>query len=124
VVGRVQELTRGDGADLFIECSGAPAAARLGLEAVRRCGRYLQIGLASGPFELDLALVAYKELRVVGSLGQRWTAWERALALMEEGLVQTRPLVTGVMPLSAWREAFDRFESKQAIKVVLQPADG
>ena len=121
VVERTQELTRGDGADLFIECSGAPAAARLGLEATRRCGRYLQIGLASRPFELDLAQVAYKELRVFGSLGQRWTAWERALSLLERGLVQTQPLVSDVMPLSAWREAFDRFERKQAIKVVLQP---
>ena len=121
VVQRTQELTRGDGADLFIECSGAPAAARLGLEATRRCGRYLQIGLASRSFELDLAQVAYKELRVFGSLGQRWTAWERALSLLERGLVQTQPLVSDVMPISAWREAFDRFERKQAIKVVLQP---
>jgi L-iditol 2-dehydrogenase len=123
VVGRVRELTRGDGVDLFIECSGAPAAARLGLEAVRRAGRYLQIGLASGPFELDLALVAYKELRVFGSLGQRWTAWERALTLLEDGLVQTRPLVTDVLPLSDWREAFERFEAKDAIKIVLDPTE-
>jgi len=121
VVGRVRELTRGDGADLFIECSGAPAAARLGLEATRRCGRYLQIGLFSHPCELDLALVAYKELRVFGSLGQRWSAWHRALALLERGLVQTRPLVSDIMPLSEWQEAFDRFERKQAIKIVLQP---
>jgi L-iditol 2-dehydrogenase len=121
VVERARELTRGDGADLFIECSGAPAAARLGLEATRRCGRYLQIGLASGPFELDLARVAYKELRVFGSLGQRWSAWHRALALLEGGLVQTRPLVSDVLPLSAWREAFDRFERKEAMKIVLQP---
>jgi L-iditol 2-dehydrogenase len=121
VLARTRELTRGDGADLFIECSGAPAAARLGLQAARRCGRYLQIGLASGPFELDLALVAYKELRVFGSLGQRWSAWRRAMALLEEGLVQTRPLVSDVMPLSSWREAFERFERKEAMKIVLQP---
>ncbi len=124
VIGQVRALTRGDGADLFIECSGAPAAARLGLEATRRCGRYLQIGLASRPFELDLALVAYKELRVFGSLGQRWSAWQRMMALLEQGLVQTRPLVSDVMPLSEWREAFDRFERKQAIKIVLQPSVG
>jgi len=121
VAERTRALTRGEGADLFIECSGAPAAARLGLEAARRCGRYLQIGLASGPFQLDLALVAYKELRVFGSLGQRWSAWCRAMALLEEGLVQTRPLVSDVMPLSSWREAFERFERKEAMKIVLQP---
>jgi len=121
VVGRVRELTRGEGVDLFVECSGAPAAARLGLEATRRRGRYLQIGLFPGPFELDMALVAYKELQLFGSLGQRWSAWRVALSLLERGLVRARPLITDIMPLSEWREAFDRFERKQAIKIILQP---
>jgi L-iditol 2-dehydrogenase len=123
VVSRVREMTRGEGADLVIECSGAPAAARLAFEAVRRRGKYLQMGLFSGPFEFDLAQVAYKELRVFGSLGQRWSAWQRALALLEAGLVQTRPLVGGVWPLSNWEEAFDRFERKEVLKAVIRPTD-
>lgn len=112
----------GQGADVFLECSGAPAAARLGLAATRRRGRYTQMGLASGPFELDFSLVAYKELQVTGSLGQHWPAWETSLDLMRRGLVDTKRLVSDILPLAEWRKAFDMVESKQGVKIVLQPA--
>ncbi|HSJ56437.1 MAG TPA: zinc-binding dehydrogenase, partial [Anaerolineae bacterium] len=87
LIGR---LTASQGADVFVECAGAPAAARLGLEVTRRGGQYTQVGLFPGPFELKFDLIAYKELRVTGSLGQRWTSWQRALALMAQGQVDTR----------------------------------
>jgi L-iditol 2-dehydrogenase len=111
------------GADVFLECSGAPAAARLGLAATRRRGRYTQLGLASRPFELDFSLVAYKELQVTGSLGQRWPAWEHSLDLMRRGQVDVHRLVSHILPLEDWRKAFEMIEARQGLKIVLQPAD-
>jgi L-iditol 2-dehydrogenase len=121
VLDLVAGLTSSQGADLFVECSGAPAAARLGLDATRRGGQYTQVGLFSSPFELQFDLIAYKELRVCGSLGQQWTSWKRALALMAQGLVDTKPLVSHILPLGEWREAFRLFEERQALKIVLKP---
>jgi L-iditol 2-dehydrogenase len=119
LIGR---LTGSQGADVFVECAGAPAAARLGLEVTRRGGQYTQVGLFPRPFELKFDLIAYKELRVTGSLGQRWTSWQRALALMAQGQVDTRSLVSHVLPLTEWREAFRLFEEKEGLKIVLEPA--
>lgn len=112
----------GQGADVFLECAGAPAAARFGLEATRRGGQYTQVGLFPGPFELKFDQIAYKELRVTGSLGQRWTSWQRALALMAQGQVDTHSLVSHILPLTEWREAFRLFEEKEGLKIVLEPA--
>jgi L-iditol 2-dehydrogenase len=123
VLQLVGEITGSQGADVFLECSGIPAAARLGLVATRRGGQYTQVGLFSGPFELDLSLIAYKELKVTGSLGQKWTAWKRGLTLLSQGQVDTRSLVTHILPLTQWREAFQMFEEKQGLKIVLQPVD-
>ena len=120
---QISQLTDSQGADVFLECAGAPPAARFGLEVTRRGGQYTQVGLFSSPFELKFDLIAYKELRVTGSLGQRWTSWQRALALMAQGQVDTRPLVSHVLPLTEWREAFRLFEEKQGLKIVLEPAD-
>lgn len=113
--------TGSQGADVFLECAGAPPAARLGLRATRRGGQYTQVGLFPGPFELEFDLIAYKELRVTGSLGQRWTSWQRALALMDRGQVDVLSLVSHVLPLSEWQEAFRLFEEKQGLKIVLEP---
>ncbi len=113
--------TETGGADVFLECAGAPPAARLGLSATRRGGRYTQIGLFSSPFELAFDVIAYKELRVTGALGQKWTAWRRALSLMGHEKVHTGALVSHVLPLSQWKEAFRLVEEKQGLKIVLQP---
>jgi L-iditol 2-dehydrogenase len=114
-------LTDGEGADIYVECSGAPAAARLGLEVTRRRGQYLQLGLAGAPFEIDFAKIAYREIQVIGTLGQKWTAWERALRLLASGQVVTEPLVTETLPLTEWETAFTKFRSRQAIKIALTP---
>jgi L-iditol 2-dehydrogenase len=114
-------LTDGQGADVFLECSGAPPAARLGLAATRRGGQYTQVGLFPRPFELSFDQIAYKELRVTGSLGQRWTSWQRGLALLAQGQVDTRSLISHILPLSEWREAFRLFEQKEGVKIVLEP---
>lgn len=117
----VLDAGQGEGCDVFVECSGAPAAARMGLDLTRRAGQYVQVGLAGAPFEIDLALLAYKELTMVGSLGQRFTAWGKALSLMASGRVKTRPLATHVLPLKRWEEGFRAFETKESIKVILMP---
>ncbi len=118
---QIVEETGGRGADIFLECSGAPAAARLGLAALRRRGQYTQIGLFGQPFELDFSLIAYKEIQVCGALGQTWSAWQRGLALLARGEVDTRTLVTHVLPLTQWREAFDMLEENRGLKIVLEP---
>ena len=117
----VKSRTDGEGADVVFECSGAPAGARLGLTLVRRRGQYTQVGLFGRPFELDFELIAYRELRVTGSLGQRYTAWKRSLALLERGQVNTKALVSHQFSLSQWREAFQAFEEKKGLKIVLLP---
>lgn len=117
----VTEMTDGDGADVFLECSGAPSAVRTGLKLLRRGGRYTQIGLSGHSFELDFDTVAYKELKITGSLGQRHTSWKRGLLLLKRRLVKTKILVTDVLPLNQWEEAFERIQLKKDIKILLQP---
>ena len=119
--GIVHDLTGGVGADVVLECSGAPAAARMGMELVRRGGQYTQIGLFSGPFSLDFGLVAYKEVKVAGSLGSTWSSWKRAIALLDNGQVRTELLVSDVIPITAWQEAFEKIRERQALKVLLTP---
>ncbi len=116
-----RSLTDGEGVDLFVECSGSPEGARLGLSALRRGGRYCQLGLFGRPFDLDLEQMAYKELSMVGSIGSRWTSWRTALRLLASGQVQVRSLVREPIPLSRWEEAFRRAEARQEIKTLLRP---
>lgn len=115
---KVMELTAGDGVDVVLECSGAAAAAQAGIRAVRRQGKYTQVGIFGGPINLDLDQVLYKEIRMTGSFSQKYLGWEKALMLCAEGKIKVHPLITHIFPLSSWQEAYGLFESGEAVKVV------
>jgi len=119
----VSRFTGGAGADVFIECSGSPDAVRMGFGLLRRGGRYTQIGLAGRAFDIDFDAVAYKEMTIRGSIGQKWTSWNRALKLLESGLVKAEPLVSDVLPITKWETGFTKMETKESVKVVLTPID-
>jgi L-iditol 2-dehydrogenase len=118
---RVQELTEGYGADVVLECSGVPAAARMALELVRKRGKYTQIGLFGKPIEIDFEKVAFKEVLVKGTVSQRRPAWKRALTLMERGIIPNERLISHEFPLQEWEKAFGMFERKEGIKLLLIP---
>src|SRR5215216_3616434 len=106
----IAELTNGVGADIVYECSGAGPA-----------GQHAQIGLFGKPVAWELDQICYKELAVTGSNASVPSAWDRALRLLADGKVQTRPLISHTFPLDRWQEAFSLFEQRSGVKMVLLP---
>jgi L-iditol 2-dehydrogenase len=121
VVELSRSLTDGLGADVVFECSGAAQAARTGLEAVRKGGKYTQVGLFGRPIEVDMDQVALKELEVRGVSSSNWRGWDRGLRLMDQRQIELRPLISGIFPLSEWEHAFELAEKKQGLKILLVP---
>jgi L-iditol 2-dehydrogenase len=120
-IKRAQELTEDYGADVVLECSGFPGAARMALDLVRKQGKYTQMGLFGRPIEIDFEKIAFKEIQVTGFVSQRRPAWKRALNLMERGVVRCERLVSHRFPLHEWKSAFDLSESKEGVKLILIP---
>jgi len=119
----ISDLTNGYGADVVFECSGNPKAVNLGLDVVRKQGKYTQIGLFGRPIEIDFEKVAYKEIKLTGSFSQKWTAWELALKLLSQGKIKTKPLVSDILPITRWKEGFKKHEEKTGVKIILIPID-
>lgn len=117
----MQQFAGRNGIDVVLECSGAPAAARLGLQLIKRRGRFVQVGIFGQPFQLDFDQVLYKELVVRGMFSHIYQAWEKAIALAAQGMVRTSLLITDVLPLSEWETGFHRFAERKAIKVLFEP---
>ena len=115
------DITAGVGADVVFECAGVGASAQSCLNLVRRRGRYGQVGLFGKPITWNLDLVCYKELEVHGSFAHLPSAWRKALNLMASGQVQTRPLVSAILPITEWQAAFDAFARHDGMKIVLTP---
>jgi L-iditol 2-dehydrogenase len=117
----VKELSQGYGADVVLECSGAPPAASMGLDMVRKRGKYTQVGLFGRPIEINFEAIAFKEIQVNGTVSQRPFAWKRSLNLMERGIVPTERLISHEFSLEDWKRAFDMVENREGMKIVLIP---
>ena len=118
----VNSLTDGYGAHVVFECSGAVPATKQGLDLLRKKGQYCQIGIFAQPeIQFDLEKIIQKEIRVVGSRSQKSADWEPSLALMNDGLVNAKALVTHEFDITRWDEAYQAIKSGEAIKVLLTP---
>lgn len=121
--GRIAEATGGDGVDVVLEMSGAPAALELGLRVATRGGRISLLGIFTGPVPVELSdLVIMKGLRLHGVYGRRiYDTWERTQALLRSGSLDVSPIVTHRLDLAEWPAAFELLASRHAGKVVLLP---
>ncbi len=116
----VRSETGGTGVDVAFEVSGAAPSAKACLDALRPLGQYTQVGHFGREITVPFDRVGFKQLRVAGSVGYTAATWSRTMALLVQGMRPSR-IVTHRMPLAQWREGFDLFERKAAVKVLLSP---
>jgi L-iditol 2-dehydrogenase len=116
----VRDETAGLGVDVAFEVAGAAASASACLGALRPLGRYTQVGHFGREITVPFDHVGFKQLRVAGSVGYTVATWRRTLKLLALGLRPSR-IVTHRLSLEQWREGFDLFERKEAVKVLLRP---
>ena len=119
----VERVTGGEGVDVVLECAGNPKAVDAGLHAVRKAGQFTQVGLFGKPVEIDFERICFKEIKTIGSIGSKRSSWEAAIRLVASGEVQTHPLVSHELPITDWEAAFELFEKKEGLKLMLHPAD-
>ena len=119
---RIVEATGGDGVEVVLEMSGAPAALHQALRVITRGGSISLLGIFGKPPTVDLSeLVIMKGLRLHGIFGRRiYDTWERTQSLLRGGL-DVSPIITHRLDLADWQQAFDLIGSRHAGKVVLQP---
>lgn len=90
--------------DVLYECSGAQAALVAAIPAMRPGGIIIQLGLG-GDMTLPMQAITAREIELRGSF--RFHAeFPLAVRLMQQGLIDVKPLITQTLPLARAVEAF------------------
>jgi alcohol dehydrogenase/L-iditol 2-dehydrogenase len=116
----VRSLGEGFGVDVVIDASGASAALKLALAAVRPAGQISKVGWGPQPLNFSLDLLVGKAVRLQGSFSHNYPIWERVIALMAGGMLDPTPLIGRVEPLAQWRACFEAVEKGDVVKAVLR----
>ncbi|UPV73701.1 NAD(P)-dependent alcohol dehydrogenase [Halorussus limi] len=112
----VARHTGGEGADVVVEASGAESAIAGSLDAVRRGGTVVFVGLADeAEVPLDVLDIVDNELDVRGSFRYRNT-YPAAIELLADGAVDAAGLVDFEADLSDVDDAFRRAMDPDTVK--------
>ncbi|GAB4408903.1 MAG: zinc-binding dehydrogenase [Anaerolineales bacterium] len=122
-VALIKRIGDGMGAHLVVDSAGTGPAVKQAIDLVRRNGQITKIGFALKPLNLTLDELVTRGVTLQGSFSHNWRTWEAVLQLLRLGRIQTEPLLSAVLPITAWREAFEQLESQQAVKILLHPVD-
>jgi L-iditol 2-dehydrogenase len=123
VVEVVRQATGGVGANIAIEAAGSAASLRNCLEAVRPMGRITQAGIFGREIEIPLDSLFHKQLELHGSVGYTPRTWDRVMSIYAQGKLRLCDIISDVLPLSQWDQAFNICASKRGLKVLITPQD-
>jgi L-idonate 5-dehydrogenase len=109
--------------EAVFEASGSEAALRVGLDVIMPRGVLVTIGMG-GDISLPMNQVVAKEVDLRGTF--RFHAeFATAVRFLNEGLVNGKPVITGILPVERAIEAFDLAADKsQSLKVQIAFAEG
>lgn len=115
--------TRGGNADVVIDCAGAKRAVNQGLGMLKQAdGRLVLVATYEQQPELDFNQVVRKQVTVYGSWAWTPDDYRRAIALVQTGRIDRKPLLSHTYPLTEAPEAFvTQSQPDAAIKVLIKP---
>lgn len=110
------------GPDLIIEAAGPIEAVKLMVDLRRRGTRLNVFGITTHEsFEMDGGLTHFLEGRMDASFGTTPLAMQKALRLMERGLVDPERIITHRFALADIHKAIDVMGRKERNKVIINP---
>jgi L-iditol 2-dehydrogenase len=118
-----REFSGREGVDLVIETAGTPEAVSHALALARPGGRVVLTGLPHASTPVEFFSVVRREITLTGSMIYQ-DEFAEALALVQSGRVQTRPLVTHRFALEAVDAAMAAHRDPSSIKVAVLPVAG
>ena len=120
-IEKIKEYTDGKMIDIVHDCAGAPPLVDLAMNVLKKGGHYWLTGLFHSNPEVNLGKVVRSEIDISGTICYTREEFEECLGFIEDERVQVTPLITHHYALKDMQQAFDMFQSRQAIKIMLHP---
>lgn len=114
---KLDELIQ-EGADLVIDATGVPQSILNSFEITRK--EVVIFGFTNQPFEVDQSRWFQKEMVIKNSKVQTIDDLRAVVRLLEEGKIQTRSFISGIMSFEEYDKAVEKVYKKEAIKILLK----
>ncbi len=116
-----KRATGGRGVDVVIDAVGHPEALDLALRLARKAGTVVAIGVYAEPCQVHMGLAWIKSLTLKTGHANVIGHVDRVLGMLASGKLDPTPLVTHHMSLDDAAEAYEIYDRREALKIVLTP---
>jgi 2-desacetyl-2-hydroxyethyl bacteriochlorophyllide A dehydrogenase len=117
----VRGATEGRGVDVVVDAVGDPGPLAMAISLARDAGTVSGIGAYAGRGEVPLGLAWLKGVTLRLGLANVIAHVDRVLGLIEAGKLDPSPLVTHHMKLDQAAQAYELYDQREALKIVLRP---
>ncbi len=117
----VRALTGGRGVDASIDAVGHGDALDLALRLTRKAGTVVAVGVYAEPCQVHMGLVWIKALTIKSGHANVIAHVDRVLGMLAAGALDPTPLVTHHMSLEDAADAYEIYDRREALKIVLTP---
>jgi len=118
---QILEYSNGLGADVVFETSGSSAGVIQSLNLVRKGGKICLIGLAPGTTGIPTAIVAFREIELVGTRAYTSKTWEKIFHVLLNAGEDLKRIITHRLPLRLAEDGFRLMETREGLKVMILP---
>ena len=117
----VKKLTDGRGVDLAVDAVGHPEALELACRLARKAGTVSATGVYTERIELHMGIVWIKALTIETGHANVIKHIDPVLERLAAGTLDPSPLVTHHMRLDEAPAAYEAYDNREALKIVLAP---
>ena len=121
VRARVKEETEGRGVDGTVDAVGHPDALDMACRLTRKAGIVSATGVYAEPIQLHMGIVWIKGLTLKTGQANVIAYVDPVLERLQSGELDPTPLVTHHMKLDDAAEAYEVYDRREALKIVLSP---
>jgi (R,R)-butanediol dehydrogenase/meso-butanediol dehydrogenase/diacetyl reductase len=119
LAARVDDWTRGEGADLSFEVSATAAGTTAMTQVLAVRGRAVVVGIQTQPAPVDLFRVFWRELTLVGARTYQPADFDEAIRLADSGELSLRRFISEIHPLNGAQRAFEHLDAGRGLMKVL-----
>lgn len=119
--GAIKEQTDGQGVDAVIPCCAAADAMNLALRVLKKQGRFGHFSgiIPDGATQPEINTIHYKEQIMTGAYGCSIAHSRRAKALLENGSLVVKDLITERIPLEELQHGLERVRQLETLSTIV-----
>lgn len=124
VLQEIRSLTHGRGADVSFECIGNKNTAKLAIDAIRKAGTCVLVGIFEEPSQFNFFEIVASEKKVMGALAYNGE-FADVIAFIADGRLNITPLITGRIDLEDIVEhGFEELikNKEHHVKIIVSPS--